>query len=533
MTILIVDDDPVQCRLLEATLHKFEYETIVRNSGDAALSLLAGPDGARIDCVILDLVMPNLDGMGVLAKMRQSAINVPVIVQTAHGGIDNVVSAMRAGAVDFVVKPVGAERLHVSLRNALNASALEGELARIKKSQSGTLGFTDLITKSANMHGVIRIAEKAAVSTIPVLISGESGVGKELIARAIHGSGERRAKPFVAVNCGAMPEHLVESILFGHETGSFTGATERHVGKFVEASGGTLFLDEVGELPAPAQVKLLRAIQEGEVEPVGARKPVKVDVRLVSATNRDLIADVKAGRFREDLFYRLHVFPVTVPPLRERPADIPALVRHFLARFAAEEGKRIRAVTPEALRVLSAYHWPGNIRQLENAVFRAVVLTETDALGLDEFPQIAAQVGMKTAILDEGAGPAAALAPSVAPDDDLPVLAPMPYSEAAPAASAVVATPGDALPLLDADGEVRPLEEVEAELIRYAITHYRGQMSEVARRLQIGRSTLYRKLDALGLSPALPSPASGGGKGAGCEGDSGAVAAERQPPKFA
>ena len=185
------------------------------------------------------------------------------------------------------------------------------------------------------------------------MISGESGVGKELIARAIHGSGERRAKPFVAVNCGAMPENLVESILFGHEKGSFTGATERHVGKFVEASGGTLFLDEVGELPAAAQVKLLRAIQEGEVEPVGARKPVKVDVRLISATNRDLIADVKAGRFREDLFYRLHVFPITVPPLRERPADIPALVRHFLARFAAEEGKRIRVVTPEALRVLA------------------------------------------------------------------------------------------------------------------------------------------------------------------------------------
>ncbi len=372
----------------KAVLHKFEYDTITRNSGDAALSVLAGPDGAAIDCVILDLVMPNLDGLGVLAKMRQAGINVPVIVQTAHGGIDNVVSAMRAGAVDFVVKPVGPERLHVSLRNALNASALEGELQRIKKSQSGTLGFSDIITKSAGMLAVLRIAEKAAASTIPVLVSGESGVGKELIARAIHGSGERRAKPFVAVNCGAMPENLVELILFGHEKGSFTGATERHTGKFVEASGGTLFLDEIGELPAAAQVKLLRAIQEGEVEPVGARKPVKVDVRLISATNRDLIADVKAGRFREDLFYRLHVFPIAVPPLRERPADIPALARHFLARFAAEEGKRIRVLTPEALRLLAAFQWPGNIRQLENAVFRAVVLAETDAVGVEEFPQI-------------------------------------------------------------------------------------------------------------------------------------------------
>jgi DNA-binding NtrC family response regulator len=527
MTILIVDDDPVQCRLLEGMLHRFEYETLTRDSGDAALSLLAGPDGARIDCVILDLVMPNLDGLGVLAKLRQAAITVPVIVQTAHGGIDNVVSAMRAGAVDFVVKPVGAERLHVSLLNALNASALEGELARIKHSQSGTLGFADIITKNAGMHTVLRMAEKASASTIPVLISGESGVGKELIARAIHGSGERRTKPFVAVNCGAMPENLVESILFGHEKGSFTGATERHVGKFVEASGGTLFLDEVGELPPAAQVKLLRAIQEGEVEPVGARKPVKVDVRLVSATNRDLIADVKAGRFREDLFYRLHVFPITVPPLRERTADIPALVRHFLARFAAEEGKRIRLVTPGALRVLMTFRWPGNIRQLENAVFRAVVLAETDAIGLAEFPQVTAQVGNLASDNADGSSPDEGQTLLAAPLDDGLALIPNTFEDDASPSPDLMTTlaPRDALPLLDIEGEVRPLDEIESELIRYAITHYRGQMSEVARRLQIGRSTLYRKLEALGLN---------GERGeADSEAVPGDVAAERQPSKIA
>jgi DNA-binding NtrC family response regulator len=523
MTILIVDDDPVQCRLLEGVLHKFEYETVMRNSGDAALALLAGPDGAAIDCVILDLAMPNLDGHGVLAKLRQAAINVPVIVQTAHGGIDNVVSAMRAGAVDFVVKPVGPERLHVSLRNALNASALEGELQRIKKSQSGTLGFSDIITKSSGMLAVLRVAEKAAASTIPVLVSGESGVGKELIARAIHGSGERRAKPFVAVNCGAMPENLVESILFGHEKGSFTGATERHTGKFVEASGGTLFLDEVGELPAAAQVKLLRAIQEGEVEPVGARKPIKVNIRLISATNRNLTADVKAGRFREDLFYRLHVFPIAVPSLRERPADIPALARHFLARFAAEEGKRIRALTPEALRLLAAFQWPGNIRQLENAVFRAVVLTETDTVGVEEFPQVSNQVGSHLAaqaaphLADQGA--------AAAWEDFEPALVPIAFDETqdslAPERLVAAAASEDALALLDAEGEVRPLEAIESDLIRYAVSHYRGQMSEVARRLQIGRSTLYRKLDALGLNSERG------------EGDSDAVAAERHPLKIA
>jgi DNA-binding NtrC family response regulator len=505
MSILIVDDDPVQCRLLEGMLHKFEYETHTRDGGDAALTLLAGPDGADIDCVILDLVMPNLDGLGVLAQMRQAGITVPVIVQTAHGGIDNVVSAMRAGAVDFVVKPVGAERLHVSLRNALNASALEGELQRMKKSRSGTLGFADIITRSPPMQAVIRIAEKAAASIIPVLIGGESGVGKEMIARAIHGSSERRSKPFVAVNCGAMPENLVESILFGHEKGSFTGATERHTGKFIEASGGTLFLDEVGELPPAAQVKLLRAIQEGEVEPVGARKPVKVDVRLISATNRDLIADVKAGRFREDLFYRLHVFPVTVPPLRERPADIPALARHFLARFAAEEGKRIRLITPEAQRLLMTFRWPGNIRQLENMVFRAVVLAEIDEIGINEFPQLAAQLAAGNITPADAAN-----SPAAPVEDFEPVPIPNGFDEEQMFHPAVEPTlgqafgppiaPSDMLALLDPTGEVRPLEEIETELIRYAITHYRGQMSEVARRLQIGRSTLYRKLEALGMS---------------------------------
>src|SRR5436309_1019492 len=269
--------------------------------------------------------------------MSGAGLTIPVSVQTAHGGIDEEVSAMLAGAIDFVVKPVGAERLQVSLRNALSASALETEFQRLKRSRAGMLTFKDIVTRNARMQAVLRTAEKAAASLIPVLIEGESGVGKELIARAIHGSGERRAKPFVAVNCGAIPDNLVESMLFGHEKGAFTGATDRHVGKFVEASGGTLFLDEIGELPPAAQVKLLRAIQEGEVDPVGGKKPIKVDVRIVSATNRNLVADVKNGRFREDLYYRLAVFPITVPALRERPEDIAELVRHFLVRFAAEE----------------------------------------------------------------------------------------------------------------------------------------------------------------------------------------------------
>src|SRR6201747_1130317 len=264
-SILIVDDDAIQRRLVENMVQKCGYEAIVLDSGDAAIAMLTAPDTQPIDSVLLDLVMPGLDGMGVLAKIREAGLNMPVIVQTAHGGIDNVVSAMRAGAQDFVVKPVGIERLQVSLRNALNTSALKGELQRIRHSREGKWTFADIITRSEAMAGVLRPAQKAAGSTIPVLIEGQSGVGKELIARAIHGSGERRAKPFVTVNCGAIPENLVESALFGHEKGAFTGAAERHAGKFVDASGGTLFLDEIGELPLAAQVKLLRALQEGPV----------------------------------------------------------------------------------------------------------------------------------------------------------------------------------------------------------------------------------------------------------------------------
>ncbi len=317
-----------------------------------------------------------------------------------------------------------------------------------------------------------------------------------------------------------MPENLVESILFGHEKGSFTGATERHTGKFVEASGGTLLLDEVGELPPAAQVKLLRAIQEGEVEPVGARRPVKVDVRIVSATNRDLIADVKAGRFREDLFYRLHVFPITVPPLRARPADIPALARHFLARFAAEEGKRLRAVTPEALRLLTAIplarqYPPIGERRVSRGRAGGRRQPGCRRVSPNRRANRRARCWRKRrAGVRRGNGTARPMVRRLAGELDL---APEQFEDHALApplaAMPVAADPGDMLPLLDADGDVRPLEAVEADLIRYAITHYRGQMSEVARKLQIGRSTLYRKLDALGLNPGR-GEAEGRGRGA-------------------
>ncbi len=502
--VLIVDDDPVQRRLLQNMVEKAGYGVVTADGGEAAIGMMTASDAPPFECVVLDLVMPDLDGLGVLGKMREAGLNIPVIVQTAHGGIDTVVSAMRAGAVDFVVKPAGAERMQVSLRNAIATRALEGEFARLKRSRGGTLTFKDIVTRSAKMQGVLQAAQKTANSAIPVLIEGESGVGKELIARAIHGSGDRKAKPFVAVNCGALPENLVESILFGHEKGAFTGATERHDGKFFEAHGGTLFLDEVGELPPAVQVKLLRAIQEGEIEPVGGKRPIRVNVRLISATNRNLLTDVKSGRFREDLFYRLHVFPITVPPLRDRPEDIPELTRHFMVRFAAEEGKRVRTMPADALRMLASYHWPGNVRQLENAIFRAVVLAEGEEIGLNEFPQIAASSWER----DRPGEPPRPRSATENFTDLAPVLGPAIVADAAVGEalptppSGDVGTPANLLNLIDDFGHARPLEEIEAEAIKFALSHYRNQMSEVARRLRIGRSTLYRKLDALGLAVA-------------------------------
>ena len=485
-TVLIVDDDPVQRRLLEATVRRLGYGALIAENGDAALSLLRAGD--TVDLVILDLVMPGMDGFGVLAAMRESRLELPVIVQTSNGSIETVVNAMRAGAVDFVVKPVGAERLGVSIKNALRLGSLEGEVRRMKRRAEGTLSFRDLPTRSPDMTRVLRLAERAAKSNIPVLIEGESGVGKEVLARAIQGSGDRKGKPFVTVNCGAIPENLVESTLFGHEKGAFTGATERHQGKFVEANGGTLFLDEIGELPPSAQVKLLRAIQEGEVDPVGGKRSVRVDIRLISATNRSLLDMVKEGRFREDLYYRLNVFPMTIPPLRNRREDIAELARSFLARFSAEEGKRLRGISSEALSLISQYDWPGNVRQLENAMFRAVVLADGDELTLAEFPQIANLV------------------------DGYDVrIPPAPMREAsAPVEKEIVRVEirdPHSTSLLDEVGDVKKLEDVEAEVIRFALAHYRGRMSEVSRRLGIGRSTLYRKLKEFGLDEGFDEEA--------------------------
>jgi len=476
--VLIADDDPQQRRYLSAILSSLGYGVTTADGGIAAVERLGDARKHGISLALLDLHMPDLDGIKVLEQVRAGGASVPVLVLTSDGSVARAVDAMRAGASDFIVKPVAPERLDVSIRNALAISNLSREVQRLTKQAENRLSFEDLIAVSPATRSAIAMARRVARSDIPVLIQGESGTGKEVFARAIHGSSERAGASFIAVNCGALPAALVESILFGHEKGAFTGATERRRGKFQEASGGTLFLDEIGELPLDAQVKLLRAIQTGEVDPVGGSNPVKVDIRLISATNRDLGTMIAEGRFREDLYYRIGVFPLILPPLRERREDIPGLARMFLARSAAAEDMAIDDFSTAAMEVISHAPWPGNVRQLQNITQRAVILADgpvirpQDLHGLD--PAAARGPATGSASLSGAANGAGGTPPEPAPD-------------------------GTAVPFLTGDGHIRRLLDIEAEAIARALTLYRGRMAETARRLGIGRSTLYRKIDELQL----------------------------------
>lgn len=465
--ILIADDDPIQRRLLESLCNRLGYAAETVDGCDAAFARLQAADAVRIDLLILDLAMPSLGGLGLLARLKAAGALLPVIVQTAQGSIDSTLSAIRAGATDFIVKPAGPERLQVAIKNALHAARLAGDVRFLQRSASGGLTLDDFGAESSATARACQLAEKAARSDIPVLIEGEEGTGKEILARAIHAGSARRAGAFVTVNCAIAGEELAEAVHFG----STPPATGKNTGKFAEAHGGTLFLDQICALPLPAQEKLLRALLEG----TGAKRYIKSDVRLISSTQRNLIELVKLGRFREDLFYRLNVFPIALPALRARREDIAPLASRFCARFAAEEGKRLRGLCAEAIALLCAYDWPGNIRQLENAVYRAVVLAEGDELTVAEFPQIAARV--------EGFGVRVPPAPAFAP-----------RPPAAKEFIKVELRDPNALPLLDSCGNMRPLEQLEADAIKFALTLYRGQMSCVARKLGIGRSTLYRKM---------------------------------------
>lgn len=464
--LMLIDDEPAQRRLIAALAARGGWRAIFANDAEMAIATLGTQDGMQLDAILFDLSMMTEDSVALLGELRQRRPALPILVLTANGSVASAVSAMRAGATDFLVKPLAPERLLCALDAAVTARA-SGELRPLTEKIPAMLGFDEIVGSEPTFRAALAIAAKAARARVPVLLEGESGVGKEVIAEAIHAASPRGKKPMLTVNCGTMSANLIESELFGHEKGAFTGAFERKIGRLVEADGGTLFLDEVGNLPPDAQIKLLVFLSTGQIQAIGARHPREVDVRIIAAANRRLIEAVEAGDFREDLYYRLNVVQVTIPPLRERAGDIPALTRHLLARIAQQPGLRPIGITDDAMQLLSNYDWPGNVRQLQNVLFRAAVLCEANALSRADFPHIAA-VGTD--------------------------------KSATPSTSTVSASAG--VTLYRPDGNLRPLEEIEADVIRLAIGHYRGRMTEVARRLGIGRSTLYRKLSELGIDNA-------------------------------
>ncbi|TKD53276.1 sigma-54-dependent transcriptional regulator [Sphingomonas baiyangensis] len=462
--LMLIDDEPAQRRLVAVIAARRGWRTVFAGDHEMALAMLGTPDGMALDAILLDHWAPECDAAALIAELRANRPALPILMLTANGSVANAVEAMRAGATDFLVKPLAAERLLSALDAAMGGPSA-GELRPLTEKLSMPLAFDEIVGSAPQFRAALAIAAKAARARVPVLIEGESGVGKEVIAEAIHNASPRARKPLIRVNCGAIPANLVESELFGHEKGAFTGAFERKIGRFQEAEGGTIFLDEIGEMPLDAQVKLLRVLQSGEIQSLGARHTRIVDVRVLAATNKTLADEVEAGRLREDLYYRLNVVQVTIPPLRDRPGDVPPLARHLLARVTEQPGLRPLGITDDAIALLAGYEWPGNVRQLQNALFRAAVLCDGDALTRADFPQIAQMAAARTHPVPANHGIA----------------------------------PSGGVTLFRADGNLRALEEIEADVIRLAIGHYRGRMTEVARRLGIGRSTLYRKLGELGI----------------------------------
>jgi two-component system response regulator AtoC len=374
-TVLIVDDEENIRRVLSMALQKEGYHTITASGGHQALKLL---DEARCDVMLSDMVMPDMNGLELLRRAREKQPELLVVMMTAYGTIPAAVEAMRLGAVDFLTKPLEMDVLRKVIRNALRDRERGLKTPSVRK-RDAVRKTTPFIGNSPAIQQVLTIVERVADTRTTVLITGESGTGKELIARMLHEKSSRAGGPFVAVSCAAIPETLLEVELFGAVKGAYTGADTDRIGKFEAANGGTLFLDEIGDIPPLIQVKLLRVLQEREIERLGSNKPIPVDVRLVAATNRDLEQAVQAGSFRADLFYRLQVVHIHLPPLRERPEDIPLLVEYFIRKYAEENRRAMRAVCPDTLKLLQAYPWPGNVRELENTIESAVVLAPPDA----------------------------------------------------------------------------------------------------------------------------------------------------------
>lgn len=442
--ILVVDDDEGHLAIVGKVLQREGYEVVAAANGEAALERLRE---RQVDLIVTDLMMPGINGIDLLKAARAILPSVEVIVMTAFASVERAVEAMREGAYDFIEKPIKRALLLKSTRQALERKALVAENASLREALDQVRAEREIVGRSEPIRHVMEMVRQVAPTGATVLVQGASGTGKELVARAIHQFSTRRERPFIAVNCAALPAAILESELFGHEKGAFTGAHQRKPGRFELADGGTLFLDEIGELHHDMQAKLLRVLQEGEFERVGGSQTQRVDARIVAATNRDLDAEVKAGRFREDLFYRLNVIQMTLPPLRDRQGDIPLLVQHFIERFAARNGKPVRGLSGEALQALQAWSWPGNVRELENLIERAVVLCRGESIGVDELPDA--------------------------------------MRDGEPERRSVTIALGT------------PLEDVERLLIRETLALTRGDKRLAAQLLGIATRTIYRKLDSV------------------------------------
>jgi DNA-binding NtrC family response regulator len=457
--VVVVDDDRDIRQLLECFLTQEGYQVTAVADGPAAIEAVKNEP---VQVVITDLILPGgMDGLGILERMLQYDPQLACIVMTGYATIETAVKAMKCGAFDFVTKPIQLDAVSLVIKKALAFQQLKQENLLLRKTVRDKYRFEELIGTSEVMRTLYEFIEKVADSDSTVLIQGESGTGKELVARLLHFNSLRQNRPLVPVNCGAIPENLLESELFGHEKGAFTGAVSARAGRFELAHGGTLFLDEIGEMSLSLQVKLLRAIQERSFERVGGTKPIHVDVRIIAATNQNLEQAVEERRFRKDLFYRLSVIPVTVPPLRDRQGDVPLLVEHFIERFNQSKRGAIRGVEPEAMECLVRYHWPGNIRELENLIERLVILKRSGTVAVSDLPEkIAQKQPKRPVILDSAPG--------------------TPISE-------------DGIDLM------RELEQFENRLIVEALRQANGVTSKAANLLRMNRTTLVEKLKRKGI----------------------------------
>jgi DNA-binding NtrC family response regulator len=450
-TILIVEDEAKMSRLLELNLTEAGYATHAAADAETGLKLLRQE---RIDLVITDLKLPGMNGLEFLQAVKRADARLPVVVMTAYGTVETAVEAMKAGASDYVLKPFSLEEMKLIVHKELDVRHLREENRSLREALGKRYEFKNIVARSAGMQEVLGTVERVAPTNSTVLLGGESGVGKDLIARAIHQHSRRASGPFVKINCTAIPENLLESELFGYEKGAFTGAVSAKPGKFELADKGTIFLDEIGDVPGSIQVKLLRVLQDRDFERLGGTKTLKVDVRVVAATNQDLRAALEEGTFREDLYYRLNVVPINIPPLRDRKEDIPYLVDHFSDHFTRESGKPIKGITPAAQKLLMEFHWPGNVRELENIIERAVALSAGDMLDV-------ADIRLDLSPVMAGSSLSAAGAPFVP--------------------------------------EGVTLEQFEDEIIQEAVRRSNGNKSQAARLLGISRNALRYRLAKMGV----------------------------------